>query len=405
MIPANPARSRPTHTPGRFGGRVALGIPALAVVLALLGASCTDDSEWSAPSGAPDPLEVGVTVRSSSVAASTSDELAAALLDTMQTYGVPGAAVAVRDPEAGDWTATAGVADIETGEPVAEDLQWPIRSITKSFTVTLLLQLADEGRVDLDDTIDTWVPEVPDGDSITLRQLATMTAGVPEYTNDAFVDAFSEDPTATFSSEQLLDFALEGDPVSGPGEAGIYVNTSTVLLGQVVEELTGLPFDEAVAERVLGPLGLDDTLYPTSPEGWTTSHASGYQPDEEGLVTPPTNFTVFDTAGAMVSTLDDLLVWGRALGGGDLLEQQTQRQRLVGAPLEEGPEYDTYASGIGQLDGWWGHTGEGFGFTALVMHHRGTGATVVIAMNLSDVGDHPPTKLFREVAGILSEPS
>lgn len=404
MSPASPVRSRPTPSPRRIHARAVLGIPALVVLLALIGASCTDDSEWSAPSGAPDPLEVGVTVRSSSVAAATSDELAAALVDTMQTYGVPGAAMAVRDPEAGDWTATAGVADIETGEPVAEDLQWPIRSITKSFTVTLLLQLADEGLVDLDDTIDTWVPEVPDGDSITLRQLATMTAGVPEYTNDAFVDAFGEDPTATFSSEQLLDFAREGDPVSEPGEACIYVNTSTVLLGQVVEELTGLPFDEAVAERVLGPLGLQDTLYPTTPDGWTTPHASGYQPDEEGLVTPPTNFTVFDTAGAMISTLDDLLVWGRALAEGDLLEQPTQRQRLVGAPLEEGPEYDTYASGIGQLDGWWGHTGEGFGFTALVMHHRGTGATVAIAMNLSNVGDHPPTKLFREVASILATP-
>jgi D-alanyl-D-alanine carboxypeptidase len=105
----------------------------------------------------------------------------------------------------------------------------------------------------------------------------------------------------------------------------------------------------------------------------------------------------------MVSTLDDLLTWGPALAEGSLLEDSTQELRLDGAPLEEGPEYDRYAAGIGEVDGWWGHTGEGFGFTALVMHQIDSGATVAIAMNLSNVGDHPPTKLFREIAAILDD--
>jgi D-alanyl-D-alanine carboxypeptidase len=369
--------------------------------LALVAAGCTDDADWAAPTVAPG-TSTAVRVVDSTMPAETDEELSAALAETVQRYGVPGAVVAITDPELGDWRATAGAADTDTDEPMTDDLVWPIRSITKSFTVTALLQLVDDGEVSLDDTIDEWVDDIPSGDRITLRQLASMTAGVPEYTNDAFIEAFSEDPTAPFTSDQLIGFALEGEPVSEPGEAGIYVNTSTVLLGQVVEQVTGQPLDEVLRERVLDPLGLDATAYVTTPDGWTGPHASGYQPDGDELVVPPTNFTVFDAAGAMVATMDDLLVWGPALANGELLDEQTQRDRVQGAPLDEGPEYDVYAVGMGELDGWWGHTGEGFGYTVLVMHQRDTGATVAIGMNLSNVGDHPPTTLFRQIAAILA---
>lgn len=393
-------RSAPAPTPRPHPLRA---VAAAAVgAVALLAAGCTDDADWTAPTVAP-ATSAEVRVAASTMPSETDDELAAALSDTMQRYDVPGAVVAVTDPELGEWRATAGRSDADSDEAMADDLVWPIRSITKSFTVTALLQLVDDGELDLDDTIDEWVDGIPSGDRITLRQLASMTAGVPEYTNDAFIEAFSQDPTAPFTSEQLIDFALEGEPVSEPGEAGIYVNTSTVLLGQVVEQVTGRPLDEVLQERVLAPLGLDSTAYVTTPDGWTGPHASGYQPDDGELVEPPTNFTVFDAAGAMVSTMDDLMAWGPALANGELLEADTQRDRLQGAPLDEGPEYDVYAVGMGELDGWWGHTGEGFGYTVLVMHQRDTGATVAIGMNLSNVGDHPPTKLFRQIAAVLGD--
>jgi D-alanyl-D-alanine carboxypeptidase len=390
----------PTSRSRRLPAALSVAVAALALV----AAGCTDDTDWAAPTVAPDgPTDVRLA--SSTMPSATGDELSAALSDTMHEYGVPGAVVSITDPALGDWRATAGVADTDTAQPMTDDLVWPIRSITKSFTVTALLQLVDEGQLSLDDTIDEWVDDIPSGDSITLRQLASMTAGVPEYTNDAFIEAFSQDPTAPFTSEQLIGFALEGEPVSEPGQAGIYVNTSTVLLGQVVEQVTGRPFDEVLQERVLAPLELDSTAYVTTPDGWTGPHASGYQPDDDELVVPPTNFTVFDAAGAMVATMDDLLAWGPALANGELLEDDTQRDRLQGAPLDEGPEYDVYAVGMGELDGWWGHTGEGFGYTVLVMHQRDTGATVAIGMNLSNVGDHPPTKLFRRIAAILADPA
>jgi D-alanyl-D-alanine carboxypeptidase len=103
----------------------------------------------------------------------------------------------------------------------------------------------------------------------------------------------------------------------------------------------------------------------------------------------------------MTSTLTDLCRWGRALGSGELLEPATQTARVEGAPLEKGPEYDVYGQGIGTLEGWVGHTGEGFGHTVLVMNDPDTGATAVVGMNLSGTGKHVPTRYFRKIAPVL----
>jgi len=362
----------------------------------LLMSACVDEQPVQRASDDVTALSSGV------LTPGVTEQLQAALDATVAEYDVPGAVARVRLP-GGEWTSAVGVADRESDAPMTDDLVWPIRSITKSFTVTVLLQLVDDGEISLDDTLDEWVPEMTNSDEITLGQLADMTSGVPEYTNEAFIEAFIEDQDAAFSTEDLIGFALTEDPSSEPGEAHLYINTSTVLLGEVIKQVTGQDFDEVVAERVLEPLGLDDTVYVTEPHGWTGPHATGYQPDEDGeLGAQDANFTVFGTAGAMSSTLDDLTAWGPVLATGELLEDDTHAARLVGSPLDEGPEYDSYAYGIGEIAGWWGHTGEGFGVTALVMHDVAADATVAIFMNLSNVGDHPPTKLFREFARILA---
>ncbi len=124
----------------------------------------------------------------------------------------------------------------------------------------------------LDDTIDMWVEGIPGGDSITLGELADMTSGVPDFTGEAFVDC-TADPTARFTRQQLLDYVREGEPSAPPRAERRYINSSTVLLGEVVDELGGEPFAELLEQRVAGALGLDDTFYPDSVEGFTDSAA------------------------------------------------------------------------------------------------------------------------------------
>ena len=103
----------------------------------------------------------------------------------------------------------------------------------------------------------------------------------------------------------------------------------------------------------------------------------------------------------MTSTLSDMCRWATALGSGELLEPATQQERLQGAPLDKGPEYDEYLVGMGSLEGWVGHTGEGFGHTVLVMHNAESGASVAIGMNTSNRGKHVPTRYFRKIAPVL----
>lgn len=331
--------------------------------------------------------------------AETTQAIETQLTKTMQRNNVPGAVVEVCAPGYQDWGAAQGVANLETKAPMTTDAVWPIRSVTKSVTVTLILQLVEQGKISLDDTINTWVKGVPNGDSITLRQLADMSSGVPEYTTQAWIEDYIKDPAAPFTTQELIDYAIAEPAQFAPGARKVYTNTNTLLLGQVVEEVYGQPFGEVVQQQIIEPLGLTNTQYETEVNDW--SGPTGYQPGDNGLEPQDNNFTVLGPAGAMTSTLQDLCKWGDALGSGSLLKPETQAARVQGKPLEKGPEYDFYGQGIGGLNGWIGHTGEGFGHTLLVMHNPTSGSTAVVAMNVSGTGKHVPTRYFRKIAPVL----
>jgi D-alanyl-D-alanine carboxypeptidase len=340
---------------------------------------------------------------SGALPAATQAELQAAVDASMATYGTPAAVVGVFVPGKGSWVSATGVADLSTDAKPTADMAWPLRSVTKSFTVTLILQLVDEGKISLDDTVDQYLDGVPNGDTITLRQLADMSSGLADYTTEAFIDDFVADPDRVFTLDELNAYAFAEPPLFEPGTQFVYTNTNTNVLGSVVEKVTGQPFREALSERLLVPLGLDQTLYLDDGSPWPEPHATGYQPDDGVLTEQPANFSVFGPAGSLVADVDDLRVWAEALGSGKLLDPATQAERLQGHPLAKGPEYDQYALGIGELDGWWGHTGEGFGFTATAMYNPETGATIVVYTNLAQLPDksHPAEKLFLSLAPIV----
>jgi D-alanyl-D-alanine carboxypeptidase len=329
-----------------------------------------------------------------------------ALDQTMATYNVPGAAVGVWVPGKGTWIGAAGLADITTKAPVTKDMVWPLRSITKSFTVTLILQLADAGKLSPDDPIDKYVSGVTDGASITLRELAGMSSGNADYVGQEFLEDFVADPNKIFTLDELNSYALGRPARFPPGARRIYINSNTNLLGAVIEKVTGKPFKDVLDERILEPLGLKNTHYLVDATQWPEPHAIGYEP-VDGVLTPePANLSIYGPAGAMVSNLDDMRVWAETLATGSLLKPGTQSERLQGAPLEEGPPYDLYALGIGETGGWWGHNGEGFGFTSAMFHDNGSGATVVVFMNEAQAvpKGHPADQMFRRFAEILKSP-
>lgn len=357
-----------------MGWAIRVGRPAIAImVVTVLGSAACAGSEDDNDS------EPVTTDDAESLDAPLSDEtqqsLDAALAEAMDEYQVPGAVVAVTTPD-GRWDAAHGVTDVEDGEAVTAEMVWPLRSLTKSVVVTVLLQLADEEAVDLDDTIDTYIDDAPNGDEMTLRQLAAMSSGVGDYTqSEAFAESLTDDPTQQYTLEELNDFGIAEEPQFEPGTDHAYSNTSTNLLGVVIEEVTGNSIADEVNTRIVEELNLTHTVYPSSDDDWPLPHAQGFQP-VDGEVEPSfNNFSAMGASGAMISTAADMTAWVEALGDGSLISPELQEERLVGAPLSEGPEYDQYAVGIGEINGWWGHTGEGLGFTSLAMYDPETGST------------------------------
>jgi D-alanyl-D-alanine carboxypeptidase len=299
----------------------------------------------------------------------------------------------VRSPDDADWVQASGFADVASGTASTLAGHYSIRSVTKSLTVTLILELVRDQVLSLDDKLAKFVPGIPNGDIITIADLAGMQSGIFDYSkSQAFADAFGDDPARAFTEEELVAFAIPQSPVFAPGEQYDYSNTNTVLLGMIVEKLTGLPLAQAMSLRIVAPLGLGETTYPYT-VALPDPHPTPYEVDYKSHaleVFPFINPTSLAGAGAMVSTLDDMLVWARALGTGSLVGAQLHQQRMDRSrPATNGPLYDRYGLGIGLRKGWWGHTGFGVGFTAAAFYDPRTQTSIAVLVNSTPSREAP----------------
>jgi D-alanyl-D-alanine carboxypeptidase len=344
------------------------------------------------PADAPCVSDVAGVIAAEPTAASTSaalpEELAAALDDAAKSSflqaAAPGAIVGVRTPD-GTWTAAYGYADPVNQTLMTEDMHVRIGSVTKTFTGTAILQLAQDGRLALSDPIEKYYPGIPNGDQVTLMELANMTSGVASYYTPEFLDRYFGDPETIFTPDELIAYGVSASPVFEPGEMFNYSNTNTILLGKVIEQVTGQTVEDVFQQQILGPLNLTGTSMPGVSPDLPDPHPQGYTLQGTEPLQEPVDATNWSpsfgwTAGAMISTLPDLLTYDRALATGQgLLSPQTQTQRLESFPSPAG-----YGIAIGCVDGWVGHTGELPGFNTSVYHDTTTDTSVVVMVN-SDI--------------------
>ncbi len=206
----------------------------------------------------------------------TAARLDRAVRDALREAPVPGATVGLWAPGKGGYVQSFGTADEATGAPMTPDLNLRIGSGTKTFTVTALLELVDRGAVGLDDTVDRYADGVPNGDRITLRQLAGARSGLYNYSEDEdFFTALTSNPRRPFTPGELLAYSFKHPVQFAPGAEFPYSNTNLILLGLVVEKAGGAPLDVFVRDNVLIPAGLHRTLFPTGAE-FPVPHAHGY---------------------------------------------------------------------------------------------------------------------------------
>ncbi|CAL9451110.1 D-aminopeptidase [Streptomyces sp. enrichment culture] len=325
--------------------------------------------------------------------------------DVRRQAGIPGAVVGLWMPGRGSYVRASGVADTRTGEPMAVDSYVRIGSETKTFTVTALLRLVDDGLAGLDDPISRYVEGVPGGHRITLRHLAEMRSGLFPYTADPdFIHDLLSHPQRSFTPREVLAYGFRHANTFAPGREFQYSNTNLVLLGLVIEKVGGRRLADFLHARVLRPAGLHHTLLPNGgefpgphPRGYTDQTLSGEVEDVTDW-----NPSWAWAAGAMISNLHDLRRWARILATGRLLSPATQAQRLRTLPT--GHPGTTYGLGIFETNGWLGHNGSIPGYETVTVYLPEHKATLVIMIN-TDVGvggQEPSTLLARAITSVAT---
>ncbi|MEV7520472.1 serine hydrolase domain-containing protein [Streptomyces sp. NPDC091371] len=322
-------------------------------------------------------------------------------LDDVHRAGMPGVFAEVRDAGR-TWRGASGVADVTTGRPVTPGMRHRVGSITKTFTAAAVMQQVEQGRIRLDAPIGDYLPQLVPGErgrKITVRMLLNNSSGIPDYIPYAFPSLQTPSPESLednrfrrFRPAELIELGLGAPPAGEPGgPTGVYSNTNWLILGQLLEQVTGTPAEEYITRNVIERAGLRHTGFPSGPriEG---PHSRMYEA-LFGLLDPPRDFSVYDmswtgTGAALVSTMDDLnrfygkLLDGRIVSRSSLAEMQ----RTIPVIALDGTTIQ-YGLGLHKVDvpgcgTFWGHDGTVWGAGTISLTRDDGKRQMSVAVNL-----------------------
>jgi CubicO group peptidase (beta-lactamase class C family) len=315
--------------------------------------------------------------QSTPVAAAQGDDAGAIVAlarDIMEQQDVK--AVIVRVTIDGQEIVTEALGESMTGVPATTDMHFRNGAVAISYVSTLLLRLVDQKVVTLDDPLATWMPDLPDADQVTLRMLANMTAGYPDFVQNPKLDEMLyADPFHQWTPEEQIEVGLSTPRVFAPGTNWDYSHTNYVILGLALEKITGQPLDVALQEQVLAPMGLRNTVAWATPEiSEPVLHAFSSERRPALGIPAGTRFYEESTywnpswtlARGSIQTTDivDLTTSAVAIGEGTLLSPESHQAQIApdllgfGSPLKGCPNChtldETYSYGLGVvLSGDW----------------------------------------------------
>ena len=328
-------------------------LAALTVSTSLLFSGCASSDE---------PSAVEATTTTPSSGNIRTDDVQAAL-DALVDAGSVAAVAQVRDGE-NSWSGAAGLVERNGTEAASADDPVRIASITKSMVAAVVLQLVDEGRLQLDQQVDELLPGLLPK-PVTVRQLLDHTSGIPDYLvgfdSAEQIAARSADSVA---DDELISQALAMPWSTDPGSTFAYSNTNYVLLGRIAADLDGKSIGQSLQDRIFDPLGMTDTTYPTD-AAIADDALHGYVL-ENGTYTDVTDYdaSIWSSGAAVVSTVGDMNTFFRALFDGTLLPQNLIDEMQVLTPSAYGLGLllggDACNPGSGELV--FGQRGNGFGY-------------------------------------------
>ena len=333
----------------RSRGVAALAVVLVSVVPSAAGAS-TGTGAKQCPSG---QIDVGGTC---TPVAEAAREIVSTTRSVMSEEDAKAVILRV---DVGDRTiVNRGLGISQEGVPVTPDMKFRPGSMSIPMMTTLALQLQDDGRLSLDDTLSQWYPDYPNADRVTLRMLASVTSGYPDFIqeNPPFQAKQAAEPFRHWTDDELLDYAFALPTVCDPGTCFHYAHTNFILLGRVIEQVTGKSVTELIQRRFIGPLGLTETkitklpaipapaLHAYSLERGVYEESTGWSPSwglGKGLI--------------ITSTARDMTKLIKAVGRGQLLSKDAARQQVE--PLSQGlpgtPPAINYGLGIDVGNNGW----------------------------------------------------
>jgi D-alanyl-D-alanine carboxypeptidase len=337
----------------------------------------------------------------SSPADQRADALDKAIPAAMQRASVPGAIVGIWQDGRAPYVRAFGVRDTATRQPMATDLYMRIGSNSKTFTVTALLMLADQGKLGLDDPIDRYVKGVPGGNRITLRQLAQMRSGLYNYSDDTN-KVMAQQPSRQWRPSELVEVAFRHPPLFPPGSDFDYSNTNTVLLGLVVEKVSGQSLGAFIEQNILKPEGMTHTLFPAGAE-IPSPHSQGYFKMPDGKIVDATDWNPSWgwASGNMISTLDDMRVWRRDLAIGKLISPAMKQQRDQFLPAPAEGDGALYGLALENQHGWIGHNGNIMSYMVYPYYLPAERITMVVMLN-SGVDVPGSWAMMQDITRIIS---
>ena len=307
----------------------------------------------------------------------------------------PGALIGVF-PDAGKPTRIAvGVGDLNTKQPMTLDMHMRIGSVSKPFLGTVVLQLAAEDKLSLDDPIAKFVDGVPQGRDITLRMLGQHTSGLFNSIENAdFQQAIMIKPGKAWQAEDILSFSFSQHPYNAPGTQWRYSNTNAILLGMVVEKVTGNKYEDEIYSRICVPLGLKRTNAPKDgklPLPHPIAYRNGQKAKVIGYGDVLYDVTGYSSswthaAGNLYSTLDDLGKAARCIATGSLLSKHGRKELFDWSDTKR--ENLQHGFFIFQYkDGSIGHAGDVPGYNAVIKYYPAKRLSIVALTNISNNKD------------------
>lgn len=321
--------------------------------------------------------------------------------DTMKEKNIPGAIVGVWSPSAGVWVKTFGLADVGAGKSMNDKKKVRIGGVSQTLLVSLLLSLVDDKKINLDDPVKKYLPFVPNGENITIRQLANNTSGIFNYMEDPqFLPQVYKNPLKEYQPVELVNIAFKHKPYFEPGQGWHASDTNFILLGIIIEQVTSEKLEDLIRLRIINRIGLKNTSFNIYPfmEG---DYSRGYVDKKESSL--PQDITLLDpscmwASGAIVSDAQDLALWAKALYKGSFLTDKMRQARFAWVPTGQ----ENLEAGLGALKfgDFIGYSGGIPGYSCVMYYFPAKDTTIIVILNKFPDSD-AAISIFKALAKIV----